>query len=238
MWQKSLGKLSFIGKKEIAAKELILNEVKAASETVRSLEGVVAALSTGDLTLLKAESEKVSCKEESVDEIHRKGMMIISEGAFFAGIREDLLNLMEGIDDIADYSKDASRVISQYLINPVEYKVTFSAEEPIALVKKGEEAMSVLEQCVSQLFSNPKESVRLAVDVERKEHEGDEIKERLLEEIFERKDSLDVLALLELKDFILWLDNVIDAIEHASDVAIVIAAKSGVRIDAFDLIWL
>ena len=173
-----------------------------------------------------------------MDEIHRKGMMIISEGAFFAGIREDLLNLMEGIDDIADYSKDASRVISQYLINPVEYKVTFSAEEPTALVKKGEEAMSVLEQCVSQLFSNPKESVRLAVDVERKEHEGDEVKERLLEEIFERKDSLDVLALLELKDFILWLDNVIDAIEHASDVAIVIAAKSGVRIDAFDLIWL
>ncbi|MGC9174615.1 MAG: DUF47 domain-containing protein [Thermoprotei archaeon] len=228
MWPRRIGRLNFFGKREALAIETIIKEVKTVTETVRSMEGVIKGASAGDWTVVEAESEKVSRNEEKADLVHREGMVIISEGAFFAGIREDILNLMETIDNIADYSKDASRVIAQFPVRPSDYNAVFSADDPMSLVKKAEDAMYILETCIKQLFSNPKESVKLAMDVERKEEEGDEIKARLIKKIFQNKSSMDVLTLLELKDFILWLDNVLDAIEAASDIAIIIAAKSGV----------
>ncbi len=228
MWPRSFGRLSFFGKKETLAIETLLKEAKMVEETIGLAEGVIKAASRGDWTLVEAESERVSRSEERVDVIHREGMVLISEGAFFAGIREDILNLMETIDNIADYSKDACRVIAQYPVGLEDYQAVFAADDPMSLIKKAEEAMSTLESCISKLFTNPRESVNLAMDVERKEEEGDEIKARLIKKIFQRRNSMDVLTLLELKDFVLWLDNVLDAIEAASDIAIVIAAKSGV----------
>ncbi|MFQ1021393.1 MAG: DUF47 domain-containing protein [Thermoprotei archaeon] len=208
--------------------ETMLKEAKMVEETIGLTEGVIKAAGKGDWTLVEAESERVSSSEEKVDLIHREGMVMISEGAFFAGIREDILNLMETINNIADYSKDACRIVAQYPIKLEDYQAVFSADNPMSLIKKAEDAMLTLELCISQLFSNPRESVKLAMDVERKEEEGDEIKARLIKKIFQRRNSMDVLTLLELKDFVLWLDNVLDAIEEASDIAIIIAAKSGV----------
>ncbi|MDP7975804.1 DUF47 domain-containing protein [Tardisphaera saccharovorans] len=228
MWPRSFGRLSFFGRKETLAIETMLKEAKMVEETIGLTEGVIKAAGKGDWTLVEAESERVSSSEEKVDLIHREGMVMISEGAFFAGIREDILNLMETINNIADYSKDACRIVAQYPIKLEDYQAVFSADNPMSLIKKAEDAMLTLELCISQLFSNPRESVKLAMDVERKEEEGDEIKARLIKKIFQRRNSMDVLTLLELKDFVLWLDNVLDAIEEASDIAIIIAAKSGV----------
>ncbi|HEV51586.1 MAG TPA: DUF47 family protein [Thermoprotei archaeon] len=228
MWPRSFGRLSFFGRKETLAIETMLKEAKMVEETIGLTEGVIKAAGKGDWTLVEAESERVSSSEEKVDLIHREGMVMISEGAFFAGIREDILNLMETINNIADYSKDACRIVAQYPIKLEDYQAVFSADNPMSLIKKAEDAMLTLELCISQLFSNPRESVKLAMDVERKEEEGDEIKARLIKKIFQRRNSMDVLTLLELKDLVLWLDNVLDAIEEASDIAIIIAAKSGV----------
>lgn len=228
MWPKSLGKFSFFGKKEKLAIEMILKEANAATDTVKSLENVVIAASQGNWQDVNAASEGVSRLEEKVDLIHREAMVLVSEGAFFAGIREDILNLMEQIDNVADYSKDASRILAQFPIPNEVYRTIFSQDDPIMLIKKAEEAMSILIDGIKSLLSEPKQALKLAIQVERDEEEGDEIKAHIIRNIFFRKTELDVLTLLELKDFILWLDNVLDGIEDASDVIIIITAKSGV----------
>lgn len=228
MWPRGLGRLSFWGKKEKLAIDTIVKEAKLVSDTVAALEGVTAAIEKRDWDEVEAASEEVSRLEEKVDLMHREGMVLISEGAFFAGIREDVLRLMEQLDDVADFSKDASRVIAQYPISHETYELVFSEVKPVALVKKAEDAMAILINAVQSLFSDPREAIRLAIDIERREEEGDEIKARMIRKIFLERQRLDVLTLLELKDFVLWLDNVLDAVEHCSDVVIIISAKSGV----------
>lgn len=228
LWIKSLGSLNFLGKKEKSAIETITKEVDMVANTVKALEDVVAAAESRDWTLVEAASEKVSSIEEKVDLIHREGMVLISEGAFFAGIREDALNLLSKIDDVADYAKDASRVISQYPVPSEIYEAVFSPTSPIALIKKTEEGVSLLKQAVANLFTNPREAVRIAMEIERVEEEGDEVKNQMIKRIFAFKNKTDPLTTLELKDFVLWLDNVLDGVEDASDIIIVISAKSGV----------
>ncbi len=228
MWIKGLGKLNFMGNKEKLVEETIKRQVEAVRQTIEALEPVICTAEKGDWVELRAASDRVSDLEGKADTIHREGMVLISSGAFFAGIREDMLNLMEQLDDVADSAKDAARVIAQFPVSKPTYESVFSGDSPIQLVKKAEEAMDVLSESIELVMQRPHEAARKAIDVERKEEEGDDIKNRIVGRVLSKKGEMDVLTLLELKDFVLWLDNVLDDIEDASDVIIVIAAKSGV----------
>jgi uncharacterized protein Yka (UPF0111/DUF47 family) len=58
------------------------------------------------------------------------------------------------------------------------------------------------------------------------EEETDDIKAKLLVRIADRRGELDPLVVLQLRDFVLELDNVADATEDASDIVVELVAKA------------
>ena len=81
---------------------------------VRSVEYLhksLEYLKTMDYLSLEKNVFEIEKLEKKADEIHREIVNSICEGVFFGGIREDILNLLEKIDNIADSAKDSAKIL-------------------------------------------------------------------------------------------------------------------------------
>jgi predicted phosphate transport protein (TIGR00153 family) len=106
-----LGFLS-VGKKERAIFDGILQHIDIVSRTVDAFAASVEKVGKGDLASAEELARSVFEGETAADTIHRELSLKVAQGAFFGGVREDILNLLEKIDDIADSAKDATRFLS------------------------------------------------------------------------------------------------------------------------------
>ena len=83
-----------------------------------------------------------------------------------------------------------------------------------------------MEESIKALKTDAEAAVSKSLLVERVEEEADEIKNRLIKRILKQKSSLEVLTLLQLRDFVLKLDEIADAAEDPSDLAISLVARA------------
>jgi predicted phosphate transport protein (TIGR00153 family) len=152
----------------------------------------------------------------------------ISQGAFFSGTREDFLELMEENDEVADAAKDASRILAESPLNTTSFKILF--EEPGLTLKdffiQVTSSVQLLVESIVSLQSDAELAVSKSLLVERAEEDADEIKNSLVRRIYAHKADLDVLTLLQLRDFVFKLDEVADAAEDSSDLVISLVAKA------------
>jgi len=184
---------------------------------------------TGDWASVEGVSDEIARLETLADGLHREAVTAISQGAFFSGTREDFLALMEENDEVADAAKDAARILAECPIDQRSFLILY--EEPNGTVA---DLFNTLRACVLHLAESIKsleENAELVVSksllVERSEEERDDIKNRLIKRIFTHRDDLEVLTLLQLRDFVLKLDEVADAAEDSSDLVISLVAKAG-----------
>jgi uncharacterized protein Yka (UPF0111/DUF47 family) len=84
----------------------------------------------------------------------------------------------------------------------------------------------LVKESIGALENDAELAVSKSLLVERAEEEADEIKNRLIKQIFAHKSDLQVLTLLQLRDFVLKLDEVADAAEDSSDLVISLVAKA------------
>jgi uncharacterized protein Yka (UPF0111/DUF47 family) len=89
-------------------------------------------------------------------------------------------------------------------------------------------AVRLVKESIGALENDAELAVSKSLLVERAEEEADEIKTRLMKQIFAHKSDLQVLTLLQLRDFVLKLDEVADAAEDSSDLVISLVAKAEV----------
>jgi uncharacterized protein Yka (UPF0111/DUF47 family) len=86
--------------------------------------------------------------------------------------------------------------------------------------------VQLVEESIKALEKDAEVAVSKSLLVERAEEEADEIKNRLIKRIFAHKPDLEVLTLLQLRDFVLKLDEIADAAEDSSDLVISLVAKA------------
>lgn len=120
---------------------------------------------------------------------------------------------------MADAAKDAARILAELPLQPASFLLLY--ENPKAtlaqLFTKIQSTMMLLQESISALESDAEFAVSKSFLVERAEEEADEIKNQLLRSIFSHRSGLEVLTLLQLRDFVLNLDEIADAAEDASD---------------------
>src|SRR5208337_4114384 len=104
-----LGPISFINRKENKVVQEIEGYFRIVRKTVDGFANLVKAVGDGDQTEAENFFQHVLDGESEADSVHRTLSMAIAEGAFFGGIREDILNLLETMDNVADSAKDAAR---------------------------------------------------------------------------------------------------------------------------------
>ena len=223
-----LGRFHLVGRKERRVLDLISDHFGVVVRTVQQLESVLESAKTGDWKTVEQMTDKIAELETLADGLHRDAVVAISQGAFFSGTREDFLELMEENDVVADAAQNAARILAESPVDPKSFLILYEEDSATVgdLFAKLLTAVRLVEESVRALETDAEIAVSKSLLVERAEEEGDEIKNRLIRRIFAHKSDLEVLTLLQLRDFVLKLDNIADAAEDSSDLVISLVAKA------------
>jgi predicted phosphate transport protein (TIGR00153 family) len=213
-----------INRKERAIFEGVLRLLDTVARTVDSFEASVSAFANGDVKSAEM-VKRIFDGETEADAIHRELGTKIAEGAFFGGVREDILNLLEKIDDIADSAKDAARYLSQDSRLTVEAKDTLGSPAMKSFIAALKSSVLELKTLVKALEQGKREALAKVSSVEEFEEEADTHKDVLLKALFSSNKPMDPVTVIQLRDFIFVADNIADNAEDASDVILVLIAK-------------
>ncbi len=223
-----LGRFHLVGGKERRVLELISDHFDIVLKTVQQLEALFESAKTGDWKQVNTITEKIAEFETLADGLHRDAVIAISQGAFFSGTREDFLELMEENDEVADATQNAARILAESAIDPQSFLILY--EEPNATLSDLFGGLltcvKLLRESIMALERDAEVAVSKSLLVERAEEEADEIKNRLLKRIMSHKATLEVFTLLQLRDFVLKLDEIADSAEDSSDLVISLVAKA------------
>lgn len=193
------------------------------AKTVDCFEASVSATARGDRAsdLVK----EVFDYETKADSIHRDLSLMVAEGAFFGGVREDILNLLEKIDDIADSAKDAARFLDSDARLGLEARTILGSEKMKLFLGDLKASVGALTSLVQALQVGKKEALAKVHSVEEFEERADSHKDALIRDLFDGAQGMDPVTVIQLRDFIFISDDVADHAEDASDVILVLLAK-------------
>ena len=198
-------------------------------KSVKTLKPLLAASVQGDWRTAEELTAVIVGLESEAADVRRQITLDICAGAFFAGLRESFISLAEVEDKIADASKNAARVLTQNRLEPNVIKVLYENQKDNldSYMENITKTVEIYRDAIDCLKDDRRGVLEKALEVERWEKAADESKIQLLKAINADKDKLDILVLLQLREFVLAVDEIADAAEDASDVAIVIVAKVG-----------
>ncbi len=203
----------------------VLNLLDTVAACVDSFEGSIAALAKGDTEGAEGLVRKVFEEETRADAIHRELSLKVAEGAFFGGVREDILNLLEKIDDIADSAKDAARFLAADSRMGEEAREILGSANMKLFLGDLKASVGALTGLVRALDVSKKDALTKVHSVEEFEEDADSHKDALIKELFAQSKSMDSVSVIQLRDFIFVADDIADNAEDAGDVIIVLIAK-------------
>jgi predicted phosphate transport protein (TIGR00153 family) len=207
------------GEVEILA--LLKRHVELSLRASVQVQDVFDRLAAGDHASAYVSYLEVDKVETEADGVHRELVDKLSTGVFFANLGTDLMSLAEKVDGVADSAKAAAKILIQRRLEaaelaPIREKVT----ELLAVTAK---AVSSLETAIESLGREIGELVMHAHEVEEYEESADVLKEALIEHIFTL--DLQVLSVIQLREFVNMVDNVSDNAEDGADVLYILVSK-------------
>jgi predicted phosphate transport protein (TIGR00153 family) len=167
--------------------------------------------------------ESVSQLEMKADALRRDMVEELTKSEMFPEERNDLMELVRAVDWIADWSKEAGRilVIIPFDTAPEEMKV--AAQN---MCRANNDCVTVLTRCIRILPKKPMEAINLANEVEVLEEEIDElyaIARKHLATLEFPKFSTGALILLNM--FLDALETVADWCENTADIVRAVAVR-------------
>jgi len=217
----------FGGKKEKRVLDLVAEHLAIVQKCAKELKQIVSSMEHMNWVLVKTQAETVSRYEKMADDIHREAVIQIAQGAFFAGMREDFLDLVEQIDEIADASQDAARVISEAPVERRALDCLYEGDPTLHRFVEGiDTCVATLAESVKSLRTDAETAVAKALEAESIEESVDQIKAELISRLSARRPQIDVFSYLQVRELILKLDDVADAAENCSDLVITIVVKA------------
>ncbi|MCP8307868.1 MAG: DUF47 family protein [archaeon] len=178
-----------------------------------------------DFDAFKRNYSEIDYLEKKADDIHRKIVEKICEGAFFSGIREDLLNMLEKVDNIADSAKDSAKILMLRRLEDSVINYVFEDNDLIDFFSNCSMAVMELKEVINGLEKGRNFAFKHVSAVEEHEEKADELKEKVLKRIFEKAEEFNVLSVMQLEDFINIADDIADNAEDASDIVLILIAK-------------
>lgn len=163
--------------------------------------------------------------EAKATDIQRDLSHTIAEGAFFGGIREDILNLIGSDNKIADKAKNAARLLSVDAGGDAAFLNILKSEHMSSFQTNLLSSVNALESLIKALQIDKREVLSRVQAVEDYEEAADTEKEHLLRELFKRPRTMDPVSIIQLRDFIFASDDIADYAESASDIVLVLVAK-------------
>lgn len=192
-------------------------------DCVLAYQKMVSAYAAGKGTLEVL--DQVFILEGKSKTMRRELVGKIAEGAFFGGIREDILSLIQTDDHIADSAKDAARLLAIGAEEGPQFASFLNNDHMIAFQVNLLSAVNALTALIEALQLDKKTILSRVGAVEDFEEAADTEKDRLLRQLFGTPRALDPVSIIELRDFLFASDDIADNAERASDVVLVLVAK-------------
>jgi len=194
-------------------------------EVVTEFTNLVPSVGEGDDAAAARHYQRVLDLEEKADVIYRSLSVTVAQGAFFGGIREDILSLMKTIDTIADAAKDSGRLLMLGRVTEKDARDLLLSPGMARFMESLIAAVSSLQELIVALDSDKKAVLSKVKAVEDAEETADDAKVPILKEIFEENRQINPVTVIQLRDFVFAADDVADNSENASDVILVLVAK-------------
>ncbi|MDV3276855.1 MAG: DUF47 family protein [Nitrososphaerales archaeon] len=194
-------------------------------QTVLDFYRLLDAVASRDVAGAAASFQKVLEGEKRADDFFRKLSIQIAEGAFFGGVREDMLDLVEEIDNVADSAKGASRLL-QAGETLDDFAISLIASPDMSAFANAVVAtVEALGELLSAFKLGKKQMLLRVQPVEEREEDADAAKDNLTRRLFTSGQRPDPITVIQMRDFLLVADDIADNAEDASDVVLVLVAK-------------
>jgi predicted phosphate transport protein (TIGR00153 family) len=221
----SLPGVTFSRKEGTIVKRMV-DYVILVRQTEQSLPILVAAVAAGDVQACVEGRTKIFSLESSSAAVARELSTLIAEGAFFGGVREDMLNLITKIHSIADKAKDAARLITLARVTDARAINVLRSEDMKQFLANLDKAVVALQGLIEAFAIDRKAVLERVHNVEEYEEEADTFKQNMLVALFDKSHGeIDPVTLILVRDFIFCADDVADRSEEASEIALVLVAK-------------
>lgn len=168
--------------------------------------------------------DQISQAEMQADNLRRDMVTELSERDLFPTEREDLMELVRAVDWVADWAREAGRILTiiPFEISPDEMKI--AAQN---MCKENYNCVVVLKKSIEALIDSPKTAIEFANEVELLEEDIDElyaIARRHLATLGFPGYSRGSLILLN--EFLDAVETVADWCENTADIVRAIAVRS------------
>lgn len=134
--------------------------------------------------------------------------------AFLPDFKESMLTLTQSLYEIMKSIKDAGRAITS---RKPDEKLCATLQSNfvsyLSLIQDGAEKLVLM---ISLLKKDIKEAIRIGKEIQLIERNGDDIKDLMIQRLYENEKESDIISILQLKDVITFLDNILDGMEDST----------------------
>ena len=207
--------------------ETVLNMVEEHLELTRraveELYRMVEAASEGRLREKEKLYREVSEMEMKADRLRREMVEELTKRDIYPSEREDLMELVRAVDWVADWAREAGRILSIIPFEKAPEEMKKAAQD---MCKADINGVSVLSKCVKALLREPYKALELANEVEMIEEDIDElysIARRHLASLSFENFTPGSLILLNM--FLDALETIADWCENTADIVRAITVR-------------
>lgn len=193
-------------------------------KAVNNLYIMIDAASSSNFEESKRSYSKLSQMEMSADRIRREMVEELSKGDMFPEERDDLMDLVRAVDWIADWSREAGRILD---IIPFDKTSDEMKNAALEMSRATIDCVKVLGRCVHELTTNnPKKALDLANEVEILEENIDELYNKA-RTVFAVEDfsHFSMGKLILLNEFLNALETIADWSENTADIVRAVAVR-------------
>lgn len=202
---------------------MVEDHLELTQKAVNSLYDMVEAAAESEPEKRKRSYMSVSEMEMQADELRRKMVEELTEGEMFPEERDDLMEMVRAVDWIADWSKEAGRILNSIPFEkaPDEIKVA-----TLNMVRANVDCVKVLTQCIRALPKDGKKALALANEVEMLEENIDDLYGEARKHFATLEfPGFTTGALILLNEFMDAVETVADWSENTADIVRAIAVR-------------
>ncbi|WP_338604594.1 DUF47 domain-containing protein [Sulfolobus tengchongensis] len=206
-------KLRFNNKEEEVFERLTYT-TELIGEAVKILQSEMEYVRRGSYDQIPTHLIKIKSLHEKAEIIREEILSTLYGEAFLPDFKESMVMLTQALFNTLSSVKDAARALGSRKIDPKCMNVLAEMLNTyLALVN---EATVKIHELSRYLSSDMEAALKIGREIQAMEREGDDIKDALLQRLYEIEKEVDIISILQMKDIILFIDDILDSLEDAT----------------------
>jgi len=202
--------------------EMTYQHLELTTQAVRELYEMVQAVSENPSAKKKL-YEDISKLEMKADQIRRDMVTQLSERDVYPDERDDLMELVRAVDWIADWAREAGRILVVVPFDKMPEEFRKSVED---MCRENNNCVRVLAKCIRELSNDPRKALELADQVELFEEDLDDLYAVTRKHLVGIENiEISIGAMILVNEFIDAIETVADWCENTADIVRAIAVR-------------